>query len=407
MSYSFDIHFKNNKSYLCELGKKWDTDKSSQLEGSDRKHSHPYTIFYNLLFENRRHDNLNIAEIGILDGGSILMWDEYFPNSKIFGFEYHDFLIDNFNSYYQRDRVILSHMDITNKDSIISSFTNKNVLYDIIIEDSTHEFEDQIRFIENSHIFIKPGGVLIIEDVLKHRNEQDYIDRLKHVLHNFQSFYFVSMDHNNRYSGNWNNDKVFVLVKNGEPLFKQNNNLTIVTLATNIENMIKIRKTMNFDYINEWVIVYNGKELIDNPKIFEYDTNKNKIKEYITINDDNYGNSLYNYALDKIENKETYVYFLDDNNIIHPDFYNILKILDKNKLYTFNEQNRLLGDDINEFKIETPMTLTHYSLCKDLLWKLQNKNNEFGIYINECYEKNSDKWVYINNSLSYYKYLSK
>jgi len=34
------------------------------------------------------------------------------------------------------------------------------------------------------------------------------------------------------------------------------------------KNMIKIRKTINFDYINEWVIVYNGTELIDNPKIF-------------------------------------------------------------------------------------------------------------------------------------------
>jgi predicted O-methyltransferase YrrM len=405
MSYSFDIHFKNNKSVLCELGKKWDTDKSSQLEGSDRKHSHPYSVFYNLLFENRRYENMNIAEIGILDGGSILMWDEYFPNSKIYGFEYHDFLINNFNSYYQRDRVILSHMDITNKDSIVSSFINQNVLYDIIIEDSTHEFEDQIRFIENAHTFMKPGGILIIEDVLKHRNEQEYIDRLKNVLHNFQSFYFVAMDHNNRYSGNWNNDKVFVLVKNGEPLFKQTNNVTIVTLATNVENMMKIRKTINFDYINEWVIVYNGKDFIDNPKLFEYDIFKDKIKEYISKTGDNNENSLYNYALDKIQKKETYVYFLDDNTSVHPNFYEIFKILDKNKLYTFNEENRLVGDNITEFQIETPMFLAHYSIFKDILWKMNDDDGSS--YITECYQKNTNDWVYINNNLCYYKYLCK
>ena len=34
-------------------------------------------------------------------------------------------------------------------------------MYDIIIEDTTHHFEDQIRVIENCYQHLKPGGILI------------------------------------------------------------------------------------------------------------------------------------------------------------------------------------------------------------------------------------------------------
>ena len=403
--YSFDIHFKNNKSELCEIGKKWDTDKSSQLEGSDRKHSHPYTLFYNLLFESRRYDTLNVAEIGILDGGSLLMWDEYFPNSKIYGFEYYDFLIENFKSYYQRDRVILSQMDVTNKESIISSFQQVNQQYDIIIEDSTHAFEDQIRFVENVHTFLKPGGVLLVEDIFKHWKEQDYINRLQPVLHHFQSYYFVSMDHNKRYSGNWNNDKILVFVKRGEPIFKQQNKVTIITPCLHPENLIKIRKSIRFDLIQQWIIVYDGNRVDENPNLFEYDINRDTIKEHITKGDGDFGNSLRNHALECIQDQDTYVYFLDDDTIIHPDFYQLLPILDKNKIYTFNEQNRLVGNEITPFRIETPMCLMHYSLCKNIKWGSQDMTG--GNYITECYDKNNENWIFVNNNLCYYGALKK
>lgn len=398
---SFDIHFKNTKSELCELGKKWDTDKSSQLEGSDRKHSHPYTVFYNSLFESRRQDNLSVAEIGILDGGSLLMWDEYFPNSKIYGFEYYDFLIDNFKSHYNRDRVILSHMDVTNKDSIVSGFQNTNVEYDIIIEDSTHEFEDQIRVIENVHRFLKPGGILIIEDIFKHHDENKYIERLKHVLHHFQSYYFVSMDHNNRYSGNWNNDKVLVFVKHGEPIFKKQHKVTLLTGCSHPEKLMKLRKRINFEFIHEWIIVYDGSIHVENPKQFEYDIHNKKIKEYIINGTGSVGNAQKNYAFEKIKDRDTYVYFLEEDTIIHPHFYDFLNIIDAENLYTFNQENRFTGEKIAPYRIEISMCLLHYNLCKDIIWKYDDKYTAGGNYITDCFEKNKNKWVFVNADLCY------
>ncbi|NDB86907.1 MAG: hypothetical protein EB127_30090 [Alphaproteobacteria bacterium] len=86
-------------------------------------------------------------------------------------------------------------------------------MYDIIIEDTTHRFEDQIRVIEQVHPYLKPGGILIIEDIFKSTDINEYYNALQPILHHFQSYYFVELDHDRRYSAKWNNDKLFVLVK--------------------------------------------------------------------------------------------------------------------------------------------------------------------------------------------------
>jgi hypothetical protein len=52
------------------------------------------------------------------------------------------------------------------------------------------------------------------------------------------------------------------------------------------------------------------------------------------------GNGQRNYALTKITNPDTLLYYLDDDNIIHPDLYNLLDFID-NTIYTFNQYNRI------------------------------------------------------------------
>ena len=102
---SLSIDYKSNKTELCEIGKKYDTDKSSQRSNvTNDRHCHPYTLFYDSIFKNKKNENLNIAELGILNGASLLMWKEYFINAKIYGFEYNNDLINNFilgNEYFK------------------------------------------------------------------------------------------------------------------------------------------------------------------------------------------------------------------------------------------------------------------------------------------------------------------
>lgn len=401
------INYNNNSSELCEIGKKYDTDKSSQRNNvTDHRYCHPYTLFYDGLFRNKKNDNLKIAELGILDGGSLLMWREYFTNAQIYGFEYYNHLITNFKQNFNNDRISLANINVKDKNSIIKTFNNLNILYDIIIEDTTHEFEDQIRVIENTYQYLKPGGILIIEDIFKRFNENDYINRLGDILEYFQDYYFIELDHVNKNSTGWDNDKLFVLIKGGnEPIFKNTNKLTIITPSYRIDNLLEIKNSINFDYIEEWIIVYDGSKIIDNPKLFQNQEN-NKIKEYVYKCQDRgiSGNPQRNYALSKITNQESLLYYLDDNNIVHPNMYKLLNIIDNNKMYTFNQYRRIKGNNISIDHIDTSMVIIPYNLCKNVKWML-DKYTADGIYIVECYNNNKSIHIYIDNDLCYYNKL--
>jgi predicted O-methyltransferase YrrM len=401
---SLNIDYKSDSSFLCKIGQKYDTDKSSQrLNVTNIRHCHPYTLFYDSLFKHNKNNKLQIAELGILDGASLLMWQEYFPNSNIYGFEYNDQFINNFKQKYNNDRITLTNIDVTNKDSIINSFNNLNIKYDIIIEDTTHQFEDQIRVIENAYQYLKPGGVLIIEDIFKSYNEQNYINRLSPILQHFQEYYFITLDHVNKNSTGWNNDKLFILIKNGaEPIFKNTNKLTIITPSYRTNNLLQLKNSINFDYINEWIIVYDGSKINENLNIFKNENSK--IKEYVYKGIGISGNPQRNYALTKVSNENTYIYYLDDDNIVHPQLYKLLNIIDDGKMYTFNQTNRIKGNNIEVYKIDTAMVLIDYKLCKNINW-INNKYEADGFYITECYNKNKNNHIFVDNDLCYYNFI--
>ena len=175
--FSFNIDYKKSSSELCFIGAKYDTDKSSQRSNlSQNRHSHPYTLFYHSIFKNQREAPLAIAELGILYGSSLLMWQEYFTNATIYGFENNLDLIHSFQNKNNNDRITLTPLDVKNKTSIIDAFESVGVQYDLIIDDTTHQFEDQLRIIQNCYSYLKPGGMLIIEDIFKSFSEEKLKD---------------------------------------------------------------------------------------------------------------------------------------------------------------------------------------------------------------------------------------
>ena len=67
-------------SDLKKIGHLYQTDKID----------HGYLEIYENYFNKLQNKNLTILEIGIADGKSLLMWSDYFKNSKIIGIDIHN-----------------------------------------------------------------------------------------------------------------------------------------------------------------------------------------------------------------------------------------------------------------------------------------------------------------------------
>jgi len=180
--------------------------------------------------------------------------------------------------------------------------------------------------------------------------------------------------------------------------------MTIITPCYRIKNLQTIFESLNFDYIEEWIIVYDGDKIIKNPYIFK---DNSKISEYVCYNiNSNYGNCQRNYGMDSIKNRDTYIYFLDDDNIIHKNLYLLLKNLNYDNIFiiTFDQFPILLGNNIEIGKIDTAMFLIHYELCKDVRWNIEISHADF-LFIQTCFYNNPNKWLYIDKELCYYNYI--
>ncbi len=210
---SITIDSTNSVTDLCLLGVKYPTDKSPyNTEGN--LHKHAYTAIYNLLFSNLRYKDIKLGELGILDNNSMLSWREFFPNAKLYGFEWFDERLDKAIN----DNIDCTYIKMNVKDvnSISEGLSVAGSKFDILIEDSTHLFEDQIKFVNEAYKHLNPGGILIIEDIFINANEEDYFKAIN--LEHFCSATFIFANHNLKNSLGWNNDKLLVLHKNDKCL---------------------------------------------------------------------------------------------------------------------------------------------------------------------------------------------
>ncbi|MDC0054458.1 class I SAM-dependent methyltransferase [Candidatus Pelagibacter sp.] len=196
-------------SELCELSKKFNTDKSPFNKNNFR---HAYTPVYHFLFNKIKNKNLIIAEIGILKNESIKLLREYFINSKIYGFDNEIGLLEIAKKDNLKD-VFYNKIDIKNSSNINNVFQEIGESFDIIIDDSTHVFEDQIRIIENLNKFLKPGGTIVIEDIYNYYDEKNYFNKLSMFKNLFSEIYFIEIKHRNIFTPLWNNNKILVLEK--------------------------------------------------------------------------------------------------------------------------------------------------------------------------------------------------
>jgi hypothetical protein len=91
----------------------------------------------------------------------------------------------------------------------------------------------------------------------------------------------------------------------------------------------------------------------------------------------------------KIKHPNTLLFYLHDDNILHPDLYKLLDNIDNDKIYTFNQCNRLKGNNWAAGYIKTAIIIVPFNLCKNIKWKLDTYEAD-GYYITEIYDNNRD-----------------
>ena len=140
---------------LAELAERHGTDKSMI--------GHAYVNLYAMLLDAHRESVLNVTEVGVMHGASVLMWADYFPNAQVLGLDYR-MTATAINRTASQPRIHLHQADAS-LPSVLEKLQLANESMDLVVEDASHAHEDSHRIAANLWQLVKPGGFYVIEDV--------------------------------------------------------------------------------------------------------------------------------------------------------------------------------------------------------------------------------------------------
>ena len=148
--------------YLCNIMSLENIVDNSR---TDKNTVHSYLPLYQKLLVNKKETAKNVLEVGVQAGGSIKMWSEFFTNATVYGLDIMN--NDNHLEFIKNKENIklYTSTDAYNKDFFTTTFLNKNIKCDLILDDGPHSLESMIRFIKLYSQIMTDDGILIIEDV--------------------------------------------------------------------------------------------------------------------------------------------------------------------------------------------------------------------------------------------------
>lgn len=144
---------------LCELAKKFGTDKGGwHLIAGETCHN--YCPTYHRLLGDRRETIKAVLEIGVNYGGSLRMWEEYFPNARVVGLD------SNAGCLFNEGRISCFAADQGSGESLEAALNLAAIpQYDLIVDDGSHEPNHQIFSANALQHRLAPNGLYIIEDI--------------------------------------------------------------------------------------------------------------------------------------------------------------------------------------------------------------------------------------------------
>ena len=132
---------------------------------TDKNTIHSYLPLYQKLLISKKETAKNVLEVGILNGGSIKLWSDFFTNANVYGLDIMN-IADVWEGIKNKDKIILhTATDAYNNDFFNYTFFNKNIKFDFMLDDGPHTLESMKKFINLYSQIMTNDGILIIEDV--------------------------------------------------------------------------------------------------------------------------------------------------------------------------------------------------------------------------------------------------
>lgn len=127
---------------------------------TDKNTYHAYIDhFYESEFAKYKDKELTIIEIGIDQGGSLMLWAEYFSNATIFGLDL------QMGGNCGTDCAKYKNINIRLMDAYQPNIVPLVPDADIIVDDGPHTLESQVFAVEYYLPKVRSGGIFIIEDI--------------------------------------------------------------------------------------------------------------------------------------------------------------------------------------------------------------------------------------------------
>lgn len=316
----------------------------------------------------------------------------------------------NTNDGLTNKNIYSSQLSYDNKKQLLDQ---SNIIYDIIVYDITDsEMCLDLEYVTNEINLLQnylhaATGVLFVENInLATIPLTEYSIYFEPFMQLFSNIFAVSLYFQNITALS----RHLLIFQKNVPSFCDE--ITIITPSIRPENLRRIASSVNFEYFSRWIIVYDSTKIKQNPNQF---ADCPYIEEYLysLAGNGRSGNDQRNFALSIIPaNYRGYIYFLDDDNIIHPNFYQIVRNIvhsspnQKNQIYTFDQERynnsiTLRGNRCEINKIDSAMALIPAALCRNIRWKRQLYNAD-GHFIQEVYNRHSEGHVYIETHGCYY-----
>lgn len=177
------------KSELHNIGLKYNCDKCTVkcFCCPVKKQCNKKTSYlYNYEKHMKKNSKINLLEIGVRDGASIKVWNEYFSkDSKIYGID----IDPNCNMCSDLENATIFIGDCNDVLSV-NKIKKLNLSFNCIIDDGSHHYDDITKSLHYYYPLLSVKGIYIIEDLasMNRISNKTYTDLKDFIKNNFKDY---------------------------------------------------------------------------------------------------------------------------------------------------------------------------------------------------------------------------